>query len=413
MTTRLASATISDRNLSRTRPRLLAAIASTAVAAALATVTFNAVRVNTHATLSDALLLGAGVLLLVAVVIEPSVHPRPPLWFTVGGLTLVASGIISLAVSGATADSLALVAEFGVAALLAPLIIGTASRSARWLVLFTDLWLISAGLNGLTALLDFLGVTAIGRGLLSREFLHRMSGLTIHPNHLGIVVAMALPVAIAQMASPGSRRRRLFYGLLAAAMAIGLLLSGSRAAFAGALAGLVLLFIIAGRDRRRITLYVGGLISIGLVAVTLALATHTNFITLERFAGVDTGQTVGTRLALYREALSDFASSPIVGHGFQLIVRAHDIYLQLLQAGGLLALGVFTAYIVGTLRLAWRLGHNPVVPAAMGPLVAGLSASILVFLVNGVAENQLVDRYLYVPIGLLLGLSLLSSEFSE
>jgi O-antigen ligase len=219
---------------------------------------------------------------------------------------------------------------------------------------------------------------------------------------------MALPVAVAQLARASSQRRRILYGLLSAAMAIGLLVAGSRAAFGGAAVGLLFLLIVAGRDRRRIAPYVGGLIGIGLLSVAVALATHTGFITLQRIAGIDTGQNTDTRLAYYRGALSDFASSPIVGHGFQLIVQAHDIYLQLLQSGGLLALGAFTAYMVGTLRLGWRLGHDPVVPAELGPLVPALSASILVWLINGLAENQLYDRYLYVPIGLLLGLSFLS-----
>jgi O-antigen ligase len=224
---------------------------------------------------------------------------------------------------------------------------------------------------------------------------------------------MALPVAVAQMATASSQRRRILYGMLSAAMAIGLLVAGSRAAFGGAAAGLLSLLIIAGRDRRRVAPYVGGLLGVGLISVAVALATHTGFITLQRIAGVDTGQNTDTRLTYYRGALSDFASSPVVGHGFQLIVQAHDIYLQLLQSGGLLALVAFMAYLVGTLRLAWRLGHDSVVPAALRPLVAGLASSILVWLINGLVGNQLYDRYLYVPIGLLLGLSFLSLEESE
>jgi O-antigen ligase len=240
-----------------------------------------------------------------------------------------------------------------------------------------------------------------------------MAGLTAHPNHLALVAAIALPVAVAQLAVASSPRRRILYGMLSAAMAIGLLVAGSRAAFGGAAAGLLCLLLLAGRNRRRVAPYVGGLLAVGLIAVALALATHTGFITLQRIAGVDTGQNTDTRLAYYRGALSDFIRSPIVGHGFQLIVQAHDIYLQLLQSGGLLALGAFAAFMVGTLRLAWRLGHDPVVPAALRPLVAGLAASIVVWLINGVAGNQLYDRYLYVPIGLLLGLSYVSLKKNE
>jgi O-antigen ligase len=367
--------------------------------------------VTTHATLSDAFLLGAGVLLLVALVVGSFVPTRPPRWFTVSGLTLVAGAVISSVLSTAAAASLAVAVEYAVAAFIAPLIIGEASKPARWLVRFADLWLVSAGLNCVVALLDFLGVTAVGRSLLGREFLHRVSGLTVHPNHLGIVAGMALPVAVAQMASTSSRLRRIFYGLLSASMALGVLVSGSRSAFAGTVAGLLFLFIIAVRARSRIMLYVygGGLIGVALVSLAVALATHNGFITLQRLAGVDTGQTAETRFSSYRDALAGFASSPIVGHGFQLIVQTHDIYLQLLQAGGLLALGAFAAYVVGTLRLAWQLGHNPLVPAPSRLLIAGLSASILVWLINGLAENQLYDRYLYVPIGLLLGLSFVFS----
>jgi hypothetical protein len=112
------------------------------------------------------------------------------------------------------------------------------------------------------------------------------------------------------------------------------------------------------------------------------------------------------RLELYAEALSDFLARPLTGHGFSQIRDALNIYLQLLQAGGLIALSAFSLFTVGSLRLGWRLAHEPVLSGSMRSLAVALTVSVLVWLQEGLVQNAIYDRYLYVPAGLLLAMRL-------
>ena len=56
-----------------------------------------------------------------------------------------------------------------------------------------------------------------------------------------------------------------------------------------------------------------------------------------RFANTgDTFRSNSLRRLLARQALSDFDYNPTIGIGYEVLVDAHSIYLQILAAGGLL-----------------------------------------------------------------------------
>jgi O-antigen ligase len=231
---------------------------------------------------------------------------------------------------------------------------------------------------------------------------------------------MAVPVAAVgasrragpNLLSLGNARHLIYLFALGA----GVLMSGSRAGLAGAIGGLAVLPLFNPGRRRSIgLLLVAGLIGASLVALTFdsSLASHLGIVTGQRF----TGQAAGTqtsndyRTHAYAAAFRAIVRNPAMGQGFQQARDAHDIYLQLLQVGGIAAFASFLAFASGAIVTARRIIASHHTPASFATLAGGLGASIVVWLITGLAQNELYDRYLYIPVGLLLAMRLILHEY--
>ena len=99
-------------------------------------------------------------------------------------------------------------------------------------------------------------------------------------------------------------------------------------------------------------------------------------------------------------AWTQINARPLEGVGFAVIADAHDIYLELLAAGGLVALASFVTFCSGVVAAAWRSLASPSRDTAIA-----LAVALAAWLVNGVFDNQVADKYLYVVPGLLIALS--------
>jgi O-antigen ligase len=99
------------------------------------------------------------------------------------------------------------------------------------------------------------------------------------------------------------------------------------------------------------------------------------------------------RVFLHAQAWNDFKNYPIFGIGIKHIAEAHNIYLQMMSAGGSVLVAGMLIYWFGTLRSCW------VAKRSGEALGAYLMVSVIAVLVIGVLENQLTDRYLYYTIG--------------
>jgi hypothetical protein len=381
--------------------------------AALVTITFNGLRVWLDMTVADLFLLAAGLVLLPQFLTKPQLRPAFPTWLVASGSLLLASGAIS-SMGEDPFGNLVPAIRFVVTLSLAPVIFAIAAGHRRRLSLMTTLWLFSAAANGAVALSDLLGLTSIGPGLTGLELQGRAAGLTVHPNHLALACAMALPVAVHRASTTRNMSVQSVYLALAAAIALGLLASGSRAGILAGVTGVVLVALLQRRGRTAIVLaLVGGAAAI-LIVGSLSSSNSDQLLTgIQRLTG---GQSVGnsdaTRLEYYRVAITEFASKPLAGNGFAVVRNAHDIYLQLLQAGGLVALTAFGLFALNTLWLGVRLAHEPTLPQTMQGLATALTASMAVWLLAGLAQNQVYDRFLYVPAGVLLALSVVAAQRS-
>lgn len=381
------------------------------VLVAVPLVTCNALRATTNVTYGDIALALAAV--FAAAVWLRRGHPRGvvPRGFLVGWSVILAVGLLS-SMATESAGSLESALRFSVALGVMPLIVMIAASTPHRIQRAVDAWLLAAAANSAVGALDLLGVTNIGMSLTSVDFVtftDRASGLTYHPNHLGLVTAMALPVAIARLGSGGLR------GLAAMAIVplliVGVVESGSRGALLAAVASAGLVFILGVRtERLRMTvlMFAAPIVTFALLVAVLGHGELTGAIAFERLGGGGgAAQSDQERIMTLRQSLDQAGEHALVGEGFAVVRSAHNIYLQLLQAGGVLALLGFLVFAWSTLlRTRWLALSSNGSPSWLTALAAGTGASISVWLLFGLVGNAIYDRYLYVPVGVVLALSL-------
>lgn len=395
----------------------LSRIAYVLVLIAVPLVTCNALRATTNVTYGDLALVAAAVFVVAAWLRRG--HPRGvvPLGVVLGATVILAIGLLSSMVAPSD-GSLAAALRFSVALGALPLIIMFAAGTPRRVNRVVDVWLFAAAVNSAVGALDLLGVTQIGLSLTDIDFVSvtdRAPGLTYHPNHLGLVAAMALPVAVARMGAGGLR------GLAALALVpmfiVGVVESGSRGALLAAVAGTGVVFILGvttRRLRRTVLLFAA---PVAVFAVMIALLGHnqlTGEVTFERLAGgAGAAQSDQERLLTLHQSFDEATDHALIGQGFLVVRSAHNIYLQLVQAGGVLALAGFLVFCWSILRRArWLARSSSGAPPWLMTLAAGSGASICVWLLFGLVGNAIYDRYLYIPVGVTLALALVHRRFS-
>ncbi len=232
-------------------------------------------------------------------------------------------------------------------------------------------------------------------GLAVRPF-----GTFGHPNLLGVAASAGLATA-APLALLLSGRRRAISALAALPLAAATVLTLSRAAWLGALCGIVLAGSLAwlsgasaGPTRR--ALLIGG--AVLLAGAGLLWAGGWEAILHQRLQDLlaPAGGTGRTRLEIWKAALAAWAARPWLGHGpdcFALVfpsyqtpeywsyewgglpLHAHSVYLQTLATRGLLGAAAASACAVAAVlaaRSAWLAGGDSrrTVPALAGILGA-------------------------------------------
>jgi O-antigen ligase len=389
-------------------------LAFACLALSIPLVTLNALRVSGSLSWGDPFLVLAGAFVGLRYLGGGLPRRAIPSWLPISAAAILLAGLIA-AFRGDVAANMLPAAEFAGTLLGLPLVAavlidtpGRLERTVGW-------WLLAASLSAIVGAADLAAHLGIGLRLTGADYVdytHRATGLTLQPNHLGLISAMALPVALVRAIRPiasggglGYKLRNLGYVL---ALALGILVSGSRAGLLAVVVALVALPLLQTQRHR-----VGRLVAVPLVVVALlavvvldaSVASSLGVITGSRLSGSAAGTSASNdyRITAYATALRQFADDPLVGQGFSVARVAHDIYFQLLQAGGIVALAGFVLFFVGLFRARREVDRRAVrVPGS--DLAVALNASLIVWLVNGTLQNELYDRYLYIPAGLLLAL---------
>ena len=224
-------------------------------------------------------------------------------------------------------------------------------------------------------------------------WIDRSSGLTTHPNHLGFILAAALPLAYFQIAR--TRQRDRLAALLATAMIVaGILASGSRTAIAMAiLAGGVAFWRLRGRHFANATFLICAMI---VVSASLWASFKSRLpYGAQRLldpTGTSASESDLGRHLLLDESLARVSHHPFFGSGVRFARDAHNSYLQLLELGGVVFLVPFLLTVFAVLRrlMADRRPDSTYYLMVLTGIVFGWATS-----------NIVLERYLSVPMALV------------
>ena len=407
------------------------AAAAVLVALGVVAVTWNGVRGPGEISPFD-ILLGAAFVALAFSSLRGGRLPVLPGWLLLAGAGLLAAALLAelfvpnppseyapvpasqafLNQTGAgdeTNSDLVMLGKLELALVAVPVLIGAVAASWRRASLVGNLWLLSAVVSAGVASLDLLLGTRISELATGLPFAEgRTSGLAIHSNHLGLASAMALPLALAHAhATAPHRVRRMLGSAAIAVLVVGILASGSRASLVGAVVAVALMPLFLRGAQAKLAIGVIAALMVMLVGSVVVSAAGSQVVTLERLGGESGAlESDSRRKDMLDASLSAVRAHGLTGVGFATARDAHNLYLQMLQAGGILGLTAFTVFASGAVRLGWRLSREPRAPPDSARLAAALTVSLLVWLTTGLVQNAVNDRYIVVPFGVLLGLSL-------
>ena len=267
--------------------------------------------------------------------------------------------------------------------------------AARWIA---TCFAAGVAFNALIAVSDRLGVTAISALFIYPDPTGRQAGLTVHPNHLAAGCMLAIPIVLWLISRSSLRGRVVGSACLLAAL-LGTYVSGSRGGAVTAVlaVGLTLMVLQKFRPALPALTLVATVGSLTIVALNPEIVDQ--LLAATRLGGDRkfTAASDAARDLMTEQGLADFLHSSVIGVGFQVALDAHSIVLQALAAGGVVLLMSFGVFVVCLLRAAALLNRPTQLPRA-------LFACVACWLVFGIVENLLIDRYLYVPVGLIIAL---------
>jgi O-antigen ligase len=285
--------------------------------------------------------------------------------------------------------------RFLFAATIFPVILGVVGQRSQFALVAC--WIAGVALNCVIALSDTLGPTSVGEAISGFGWSGRASALSIQPNALAAACAMLLPIPLAGLITPRWRRGALvLVGLLLATI----LSTGSRAGLFGAVIALVVTPILVPSLRSALPRYGATVAVLAIIGLVVLTAVTSDLVIVDRLSGdISVADSDAERRAIYESALEAIAARPVTGIGFSVINDAHNIWLQLASAGGVIAVAAFIVYLAGIWRLSRR---RTVASAATTQWRGALLACVLTWITAGLLQNQISDRFLYVPVGLLL-----------
>ena len=414
------------------------------LAAAFLATPMTSLRAGGSVTVGDVLLAIAALLAVVLLLLRPKL-PVSSRWIW-GGAALIALSILLVqafppanlqvvddAFRGpAFTSSLTTGARLLVALIVLPVAVSIVVSRWSAVTVLANAFVLGVSISCGVALLDAYAGTSIQTSLAANPdqvtlFLAgqpaRFVGLTGHPNLLSMTVVLSLPLVLGRMTSV----RTLLLNLpLCVLFLVAVLLSGSRAGLVGIAAVVVLSLLLNPRIRAAALSFdpkvIAGYAAAFVVTVLLVFvvpiqagagdgpASGSGGIAgLDRLESDDVSSQ--TSDSIRRQYLEDsvgfIADRPLLGYGFQFIETSHNIYLQLLLSGGVLALVGYLFVVFGYLREAFSL-RSKLTGGRLDLLVA-LVVSILTYLIMGLVAPDLIDRYVYLPAALVLSMAALSA----
>jgi hypothetical protein len=378
------------------------------------TSSWNGLRAGPGLALCDVFLVLAALVFVASTATGWSPTKVVPLWLTIPAYVLLVNVLLSGLIAGSSLHSMLPGIQIVVALLLTPLVVGLIAGNLGALWVVADCWIFSAGVNAAVGTSDYFAHTHIGEHLTGVASIGRVAGLTAQPNHLAFVCIFALPIIVARMVQSPSHSRKAVYLGTTVLVVLGLLGSGSRG---GALGGVFVLTTIpffqpAIRGAALKMLATG---VVGVVVASAIISPSVSFIGIERATGASSALAGVEHSDVQRSeageiAIDQFNSSPVYGVDFSNVRASQVVYLSLLAAGGVIALFAWLAFSCGAIRSSFRFARMSSVTPELRALAGAVCGTLTVWLLMGFVENQLYDRYLFVPCGLFIGCLVVASR---
>ena len=300
--------------------------------------------------------------------------------------------------------------RFELAFLVVPIVIGAVASSWRRVNLIANLWLLSATISAAIGAFDGFTGAGIGASITGVDVGGRAAGLAVHPNTFALTCSMALPIALLRAAQLRGRGRAA--GIVASCfLAMGILVSGSRV-------GLVSLVLAVGLTAMMIPKLRSRIVVVGLMGLvlTVLIAPQGNPLA-EGFSrlsgGGDSSQATGQRDDQFHQSLAIAEDHPVTGVGFTVVADAHTLPLQFWETAGFAGVLALILYATGVFSTGLRLRRDRRLPRGSPEFAGALTISFAVWLIAGLLQNEIADRYIFVPVGLLLGLGLAANAISS
>ncbi len=373
--------------------------------------TFIALRPHPNLTYGDVAFVGAAVLVAVSA-IPRVVRLSLPRWLLLAAW-LIAGAAISRAMLGWGGAAQLVPAVFLIVSMVGVTVLALWLLTRRRHVTAALSFLVlSALVNATVGIFAQLGFIDFSSRLMRWPIAGQQNGLTGHPNHLGLVCMIGLAGlwGLRRWAVAGRAPFDGARGLAVAAVLVGgVLVSGSRAALIAVFALWLWLVGLDYVSRRRLLVF-GVVTAMALGAVLLFRPLSENVTHRDRTFSVLAERalvpevTQGSneaRVENVRLASREFATAPFFGVGFASARLAHNIYLQLLHAGGVIALMGFATYIINVVVRGLLLVRGR---PDLRELALGVTGATAVWLATGLVQNHLYDRYLYVAPALVVAL---------
>jgi len=340
------------------------------------TVGMNSLRVGGVLTVSDVVLLSALILVALARLTAPKPSYLPlvqPLLLSTS--TILVAGFLGNLLSASTFSGMVELFRFTLSTVGVLLLLAVWRPDHQQLRLLVLLFVAGAS------------ASAIG-GLFSlRDPSGRLLGFTVHSNHFGMLMLLAIGATLGLgLSSSGWARRLAAANFLL--LSAGLMGSGSRAAFVGYVV-LLAVFLLATRSWAVLRWSS----ALGTVLLFLAFSGFSlpETTAISRLLGKDStvASSDSERADARQQSLSLIDASPITGSGFAVAKNAHDLYLSIWTGTGVLGLLAFLA-------LALLMIRRLLIVAPHNSLAVGMLSAYAGYLVAAFFSTIFWDRYLWI-----------------
>jgi hypothetical protein len=296
-------------------------------------------------------------------------------------LLLIAGGIIGSQFSVDLGASISAIIRFGLAAVGVPLVFVALGPTRAELRVLAWAFIAGAAVNSVA-------------GVITYNPLSRGVGFSTHSNHLAAACLLASGLA-AGLFLTSSRRASWTAAALWGVLLLGILKSGSRAGALGE-AILIAILILTTGSTRILRWCVGVVVGVAAL-LAFNVIPYDEQDAIGRLLGRDpyVAQSDFERAQYRAKAIEGIEQHPLTGAGFEEARVAHNVYLQVWGAAGLLGLA--------GLAVLWVAGVGGLVHGMSGDRwVLGVAAAVVSFLVIAVASNILWDRYLWFALALFV-----------